>query len=239
VPSCPDRSIDGDATKRANLAIIVRKSIPYTVIPSGLPGNRYHRPPPPIWPGESRPEWEEYIKHAPEEMPPIQFEMDEWNEALNSLKKRKVPGKSGITNKMLVALPPILTELLMELCNLCIHVKHIPAAWKRITQSLLHKGGDDTLLNNYWAISLGETMLKLMDKAVTRRATRFINKHALISRIQFGFQEGRTVQQALLILDQVIDHAIRNKENCTYLYWTSGKPFRVWHGECYWHDYVP
>jgi hypothetical protein len=29
--------------------------------------------------------------------------------------------------------------------------------------------------------------------------------------MQFGFQRERTVQQALLILDQIIDHATRNK----------------------------
>jgi hypothetical protein len=95
--------------------------------------------------------------------------------------------------------------------NAMLRHRYIPRKWKLIVQSMLYKAGDETDLNNYRAISLGEAMLKLLDKIVERISARFVDRHRLISKMQFGFQRERTVQQALLILDQIIDHATRNK----------------------------
>src|SRR3990167_1778806 len=144
-------------------------------------------------------------------MIPLLVGKENMEEAIDLLKKGKTPGSNGITNEMIIGLPDAHKELLRSMYNAMIRTRYIPTKLKLIVQTMIYKSsGDESQLNNYRAISLAETMLKLLDKIVERISSRFVDQHRLISMIQFGFQKHRTVQQALLIFDQLIDHATRN-----------------------------
>jgi hypothetical protein len=67
---------------------------------------------------------------------------------------------------MLIGLPDSHKILLRAMYNAMLRHRYIPRKWKLIVQSMLYKAGDEMDLNNYRAISLGKTMLKLLDKIV-------------------------------------------------------------------------
>lgn len=77
----------------------------------------------------------------------------------------------------------------------------------------IHKGGDETVIQNYRPISVLPILSKIFERAIVNRLENFFAKHNTITKAQYGFQKNRSTDQALLhIKDTIID----NIENRLY-----------------------
>lgn len=63
-------------------------------------------------------------------------------------------------------------------------------------------------LGNYRPISLTSTMSKVFEKKLKKRLLTFVNKYKPIATRQFGFQEGKSAQDAIGVLVSAISDAM-------------------------------
>lgn len=75
----------------------------------------------------------------------------------------------------------------------------------------IYKKGDSHLLSNYRPISLLPQFSKIIEKLFEIRLSSFIKKHKLINEHQYGFQENRSTEMAVIELVENLTSAIENK----------------------------
>ncbi len=163
---------------------------------------------PPEWTEESEAPWIGATKSGPP-MPEIEITLEHWLRIRYKLKTKKSPGNDGITNEMLRTLPKRIHRILCAMANECLRRNFMPPAWKSIQGVMLFKKGDPSILDNFRCISLARGFLKMMDRAITDISTDWVERYSLLDLAQFGFRRGLSVQQAAILVDQVIDHARR------------------------------
>jgi len=159
------------------------------------------------------PPWEAHAAKADVPMEELHITSELWEETLNSLPKNKAPGHDGITYDMIRLMPPRPAHLLRMLLNACLKRNIIPRRWKQMRTLMLHKGGSRATLDNYRQIVLSNVFLRLLDKCVSRLLREYVTKNRLLSPLQFGFQAEKSVHQAHLIIEAVIDYCRRNKKS--------------------------
>lgn len=170
-----------------------------------------HQRPDPRIPPHGTAYWEAYEGHkAPAAEIRLNTTMEDIEQTWKSMPASKAPGYDGITMAMLRTLPTHAQKIVKLLCLTVAQTKVIPPRWTTIRMILSHKTGDCTRLDNYRAIALAPTMLRIVDKTINRIAQTHVESLGLLSPWQFGFRPHKTTYQAQLIMDQTIDHARRN-----------------------------
>ena len=74
----------------------------------------------------------------------------------------------------------------------------------------LYKANDPMLFNNYRPISLLPLFSKVLERIMYNRILKFINKHKLLYKYQFGFRKDHSTYMALIILIDKITAALDN-----------------------------
>lgn len=123
---------------------------------------------------------------------------------IHELKPKKSPGKDGITGEMLKSCSKTVISPLTLLINKVIETGQYPTALKSAIIKPLFKSGDKNLPENYRPISLISVIAKIVEKVLNERLQNFIKKYKLISDKQYGFQEGKSTQDAIINLTQEI-----------------------------------
>ena len=91
---------------------------------------------------------------------------NEINSLINKLVNKHSSGYDSISNHMLKWLHPVITEPLSIIFNLSIQHGIFPDYMKVAEVVPLHKGGDESLCNNYRPISLLITISKMLEKLI-------------------------------------------------------------------------
>jgi ribonucleases P/MRP protein subunit RPP40 len=79
-------------------------------------------------------------------------------------------------------------------------------------------------VSNYRHISLTCVACKIMEKVITRRILRYLHKHCIISKEQYGLLSGRST--TLNLLDALSDWTLAiNKHSVAFAYVDYAKPF--------------
>lgn len=124
--------------------------------------------------------------------------------ALTKTKNRKSPGPDGINNEMLKYGGKKLYEQLTTMLSKILNEGKIPDEWRRSTSILLFKKGLTTDPGNYRAINLLNSSLKLLTKIITTK----INEATSLSEEQQGFRSGRSCNDAVFTIRQIIEKSI-------------------------------
>lgn len=127
------------------------------------------------------------------------------------LKNNKAPGPDGIKAETLKKISTYVIAPLKYLINQSIKTGIFPTILKNATVIPVHKNSDRLKLENYRPISLTSTMSKVFEKILYKRIISFVEKHKLIAARQYGFQKGRSSQEAMAELVSLITEAIDNK----------------------------
>ena len=127
-----------------------------------------------------------------------------WN-ALSSMKNEKSPGNHGFTKEFYVAFFGELGPLLLKTCNYSFEKGELSASQKQVIILIQKKDRDVTLIKNWRPISLINVDIKIASKALAARMKTVI--HSLISYDQMAYVKGRYIGESVRLIDDLLKYA--------------------------------
>lgn len=146
------------------------------------------------------------------------FNMQELNIAINSLKTKKSPGPDHIHPEFIKNLGKIAKQQLLKLYNLSWKT-NVPAEWRKaIIVPLLKKDKIASEIKNYRPIALTSIIVKVMERMISNRLNWFLESQNLISPCQAGFRELHSTNEQVLLLSQEIKNSFNRKEDTVAIF---------------------
>lgn len=131
-------------------------------------------------------------------------------EVLSIIRAMEVKG-GGIDNinvKTLKVLADSIAHILQYIFNLCMEKAVWPASLKNAEIKPIHKAKSKSQASNYRPISMISNIAKVFEKIIHNRILTFINKHNIISNMQFGFMKNRGTTEALQFVSNTIYNSL-------------------------------
>ena len=139
------------------------------------------------------------------------FTLRELREALSSCEST-APGADNITYNMIKHLPDCAKVFLLKILNKIWETGIIPTSWKiAIVVPIKKPNKDPHQATSYRPISLTSCVCKLFEKMVNSRLMWHLEKHQLLSSVQFGFRKNRSTLDPLLRLSTQIQQGFSNR----------------------------
>ena len=162
-----------------------------------------------------------------EDSPP--FTIEETGKIIKKLNERKAPGRDLIEVGMIKEAWPVMQNEFMMLFNNCLAQKVFPEQYKYAQIRVLLKGEDKdkTDPKSYRPISLLPIIGKILEKLIAGRLQALVNDHSLSSCRQFGFRPGKSTEDALVLLNNIVN-GINSKYVVGLLFDITGAFDNVW-----------
>ncbi len=143
--------------------------------------------------------------------------------ALKSCKTGKACGDDSIYYEHMLYSGLNFLTVLSDLYTSMLNLSYVPSKMKCGIIVTLHKGGKKRKDNpdNYRAITLTSTILKLLERALCNRIENKMTSQ--LSAQQGGFQKGIGVKMTSFLLRETILHAANDLPKFTQLFWMSEK----------------
>lgn len=135
----------------------------------------------------------------------------EIEEEILSLSNGKAYGLYSCPIKLIKAAKHVLSEHLAKLMNLSVQTGKYPTKLKISKICPIFKSDDDTEPSNYRPISLLSVFNKIFEKTVYNRLINFIDKHDILSDVQYGFRKKHSTQHTLLDIINTIQYNMDHK----------------------------
>jgi potassium voltage-gated channel Eag-related subfamily H protein 8 len=137
----------------------------------------------------------------------VPFVGDELDAALASCRDGS-PGIDGIVYRDIRQLNAESQAGLLRFFNEVWLSGEVPEAWKVAVLIPVPKAGKDrSLISSYRPIALQSCVLKVFERMVNKRLQWFLEKEHCFHGAQFGFRQGRSAQDAVLLLETGIREA--------------------------------
>ena len=141
----------------------------------------------------------------------VQITTNEIQDAIKCAKKGKAAGPDGIFTEHLKETQELLLPIWTKLFNQCLKTGSIPDSWRTAQMTILYKGKGHTAdPNSYRGIALQNTIFKIFSKILTKRLITEVDQ--FIPDCQFGFREKRSTLQAVKVLQEEAEQALRYKK---------------------------
>lgn len=144
---------------------------------------------------------------------------------LKSLKTDSAPGWDNIPTKFLKSVGPVVAPIISHLANLCFTKGIFPNLLKTSIITPVHKGGKRDDVNNYRPISVLPALSKIIEKLLNTRLINYLNKFNILSNSQFGFQRGKSTEDAVLALTTLLTEQLDSKKKCLTVFLDLKKAF--------------
>ena len=99
-----------------------------------------------------------------------------------------------------------------KLINRSIQEGFFPVCLKTAKVIPLHKNGSFENPSNYRPISLLSSLSKVFEKVLNTRMVEFLEKHQLLSNIQFGFRPKRSCTHAIASVTELMRNVIDSQK---------------------------
>ena len=147
---------------------------------------------------------------------------EEVRTAISKMKDKRATGPSGVSSEMLKAMEGVgvkeVTAALQQIVQDC----RMPDSWKYSTTIALFKGkGDALACNKYRGLRLLEHGMKIMEKVLDSKLRRITN----IGSSQFGFQPGKSTEDAVFIVRQLQEKYLQKKRKLYHVFVDLEKAF--------------
>ena len=165
-------------------------------------------------------EFQDYLKNPNEHSIYLsEVESHEIDEIIQGLGSNKSGDIYGNTSNIVKLGGPVLTQILTSLFNKSINQGVFPSPLKNAKVVPIHKGESIFEMSNYRPISLLPIFSKILEKLMYSRILKFIKKHNILYKHQYGFQKGMSTEFAVNSLLSNIVESLQNKENgfCIFL----------------------
>jgi hypothetical protein len=137
---------------------------------------------------------------------------------VHTLKNNSSPGIDNISNLCLKNISGYIATPLSFIINKCFEQGYFPEEFKVARVVPLHKSGIVGDPSNYRPISLLSGMSKIMEKIIKTRLVNYLDKFNIIHGNQYGFQAGKSTQDAILhLIDIVTENFTENRKTLTVL----------------------
>ena len=133
------------------------------------------------------------------------FTLEELIFAIKQLKNNKAAGPDRIPAEILKACPMHILKLLLKIMNKIKQKSNYPKRWALGITSLLFKEGDDEDPNNYRAITVSDTISKVLAIMLNARIEKWNQDQNIIHKEQIGFEKNCRPSDHLLVLKTLID----------------------------------
>ena len=145
------------------------------------------------------------------------FDTDEYElyNLICNLHVRKACGYDLISNRILKNSCKTILPYITTLFNQCMRQGVFPSVYKVAQVIPLYKGGDKEDVNSYRPISLLPSLGKLLEKVISVRTVKFLDKNNIITPHQFGFRAKFSTEQAILdIYEKLLKNLDDNVSTC-------------------------
>jgi hypothetical protein len=148
---------------------------------------------------------------------------------LKLIKSGKAAGKDGIVTELLKKGGEGMVDVLETIFNKVFEEEKIPEDWKIGMIFPIFKGGDPQDPSDYRGITLLSIVGKLFSRVINARLSKAMEKEKRIAEEQGGFRVGKSTQDQLFILNNVVADRMA-KDLPTYLCFIDVKKAydRVW-----------
>lgn len=133
---------------------------------------------------------------------------------LKELNKSKSSGIEEINSTIIFDAIHSIHEIFVKVINLSLETGVFPESWKTARIAVLPKKADCRKLDNLRPISILPILGKIIEKHVKKQLVEYFEFNSLFYKFQFGFQSGKSIQDAIFALTNVIFNA-RNKGHHT------------------------
>ncbi len=134
-----------------------------------------------------------------------EFTMEELKKAILMLKKNKAAGMDRLPAEILKSTPMKLLLAILKLMNKIKNTCNYPQKWAVGIISLLLKEGNDEDPNNYRAISVINSLAKVLAIMVHERLDRWCQEVKVICKEQIGFEKKCRPADHLFVLKTLVD----------------------------------
>jgi hypothetical protein len=129
---------------------------------------------------------------------------------IKNLKTNCSPGIDDISNSLLKKIARYISHPLSFIFNKCFEEGYFPKHFKSAKIKPLFKQGDPSNPSNYRPISLISNLAKIMEKIIKIRIVTFIDKYNIINKNQFGFQNCKSTEDALIKFTNTISQNLNS-----------------------------
>lgn len=128
----------------------------------------------------------------------------------------KSSGVDGINSCIMLDAIRAIPEVFVKLVNLSLQTGVFPSEMKVARIAVIPKKGNLKMLDNLRPISLLSIIRKIIEKIVKAQLVEYFDNNSLFYDNQYGFRSGRSTQDAVFLLTDIIYKAKNNSLNtCT------------------------
>lgn len=125
---------------------------------------------------------------------------------LNLLKSKNSSGHDKISVKLLKEIMPVILIPVVYIFNLSLRTGYVPDSYKCARIVPIFKSGNQAEFTNYRPISLLSSFSKLLEKIIARQMYRYLNKHDILYKYQFGFRSNHDTNQPVIhLMDKIYE----------------------------------
>ena len=128
------------------------------------------------------------------------LELSDFHKAAKTLRNGSSAGPDGIPALLIKKLIGVLAEPFKVIWTESMQTGVIPRILKRGKITPIYKGGDRMIASNYRPVTLTSHCIKMYEKIIVQKMTRYLEDNNLYNSGQHGFRGGRSC------LTQLIDH---------------------------------
>ena len=138
------------------------------------------------------------------------FTSVEIRDDIKGMNKNKAPGEGGITSDILLRAFNLLPKTTTALLNGCLRTACFPRTWKRAKIIPIVKPGKEASddITKYRPISLINTAVKVLKKALINRIKHHMYSNNLMSKNQYGFTPQSSTIDAVMALKTFVQDSL-------------------------------
>ena len=131
------------------------------------------------------------------------FDIQEMEQAMNSLNNNKAPGQNRITAELIQAPDETSKYQLLKLLNKCYRDKTLFKEMNNADLAILYKKGATDKPENYRPIALLNLSYKILAKMIQVRLCKGFDEH--LDSQQYGFRKAKSTSQPLFIYRMIFE----------------------------------
>ena len=157
-------------------------------------------------------------------------------QSTKKLKTKKAPGQDGISNEILKACMPRISNIICNLFNAILTEGVYPLQWKDGVNVPIFKNGDPSNPSNYRGITLSSSLGKLFCLIINERIEKYLEDNNLLIKEQAGFRKSYRTTDHIFILKKIVDGVISKRNGRLYgCFVDFNKAFdNIWHDALFW-----